>query len=635
MDFFDRQENARRQTGRLVLFFALAVLLTLLAVNVAFYFLLDFFDGEAGNNLLWHRWSVQAVLGTAIIIVTGSLIEYSRLSGGGTALAKMVGARHVAYDTTDPAERQFRLVVEEMAIASGMPVPELYVMDREPGINAFVAGLRLDDTVMVLTRGALEEFSRDELQAVVGHEFSHILNADMRLNMRLMMLLAGILALGQMGSFLMRIGGRVRASRSSRRGGVVHLFIVGLVLWLIGYIGLFFGRLIKAAISRQREFLADASSVQFTRNPDGLADALIRIQMQQEGSWLENLHAEDMSHLCFGETLHFSQLMATHPPLEARIRALGPEYAIRARARRRTLAQAAETAAVRAPAPSAAHVEKPPIDFVPAAVATAAVVPALMLARVGSVNPAQLACARTLHQRLPARVLQALQTSRGAEALLFALLARQGGIDPQAMQSFLREHRAELLEDVRQLHAALDGLELAFALPLTELALPRLHSLLPEAQRTLLERLQAFARLDGRLSTFEFALIMLLRKQLQLLPVTRGVPLADCLPAVSLLVGILLHAGGLRDDALQHTHARLLRTLTPAALPLPPDAAPRFSRLAVEAARLAGLPLRDKRQVLELAATAVLADGRVAIEEYELLRVVAALLDCPMPVLET
>ncbi|MFN3586600.1 MAG: M48 family metallopeptidase, partial [Moraxellaceae bacterium] len=564
----------------------------------------------------------------------GSLREYWRLAGGGKSLAQMVGARPVAFDTTDPAERRFRQVVEEMAIASGTPVPALYVMDREPGINAFVAGLGLDDTVMVITGGALRNFTRDELQAVVGHEFSHILNADMRLNLRLMMWLGGILALGQLGSFMMRVSGHVRGS-DERRGGIIYLIVAGFMIWLIGYIGLFFGRLIKAAISRQREFLADASSVQFTRNPDGLAAALSRIQAQTNGSWLRNLHAEDMSHLCFGETLRFSRLLATHPPLEERIAALGPQYVLRARTRRRELRDAAETAGMRVPdaepAPSDVPAEKPPLEFV-AGAATAMAVPVLM-AQVGAVNPAQLACARTLYQRLPARVSRAMQTCRGAEAVLYAMLARHGAHGRDKLATFLASRRPEMQEDACQLYDALDGFELQFALPLTELAMPRLQALAPEAQRKLLEHLQAFARLDGRLSTFEFALLMLLRKQLHLLPAARPLQLADCLPAVSQLVAILLRAGGHHGEDLARLHARLLRTLTPTPQPLPAGDGLRFSRLAVEVGRLAGLPLRDKRLVLELAATAVLADARVALEEYELLRVVAALLDCPMPVL--
>lgn len=655
MDFFEHQASARRQTGRLLFYFVTAVLLIVMAVNFAFYFLVSFMaQGQAGSPL-WHDWSPQAVMGTLILIGGGSLLEYLKLRGGGRALAEMVGARRIDYATTQPGERQLINIVEEMAIASGVRPPMVYVMDAEPGINAFVAGLSLDDTVMVVTQGALDTFDRDEMQAVAGHEFSHILNGDMRLNVRLMALLAGILAIGQMGGFLIRLswdGGSRRSSRSDRRGGVIHLFVVGLMLWLIGYIGLFFGRLIKAAISRQREFLADASSVQFTRNPSALANALLKIMYGSQRSWLHNLHAEDMSHLCFGETLRFSALLATHPPLEERIRVLGPEYLVRGRVRQRALRQQQERVADRVPGdmvveePSRPVVKDLPlIPFVGAGspslveqAADAGIAPVLsgqavsLLARTGTVNPAELASAVELHRRLPDGVSSALQTSIGSQALLFALVARQNNLPMPQLQAFLRERLPSLERDILRLHDQLEGLGMRFALPLTELALPRLQILPLHEQKELLSRLQLFARLDHRISTFEFALLMLLRKQLQK-PAARSVKLEQCMDVVSLVIAILLHAGGLRDADLERMHARLMRTVTPRSMPLPVVGPARFSHLAREVQTLAGLPFHERKLVLELAATAVLADAEVQLEEYELLRVVSALLDCPMPLL--
>lgn len=646
MNFFEHQANARRQTGRLLLYFITAVVLTVLAVNAGMYLLGWFMMRNIEGNWLWHEWSAQALVGTLMVIVGGSLIEYLHLRGGGQAVAEMMGGRRIDFSTRELKERQFINVVEEMSIASGVPAPMLYVMEREQGINAFVAGLSLDDTVMVATKGALEAFTRDELQAVVGHEFSHILNGDMRLNVRLISLLAGILTLGQIGSFIMRAAGSFR-SRSSRndRGGVPHLFVVGLLLWLVGSIGLFFGRLIKAAISRQREFLADASSVQFTRNPDGLAGALIKIKNNTEKSWLGNIRAESMSHMCFGETLHFSALFATHPPLEERIRVLGRSYLVKDRIYQREQRQQQTAAQVAVDqgmgmAPDGPR-ELPPIPFdiaslktaAPLEVVTALTVPAL-LARAGTVNPQQLASAQELHRRLPARVQLALQTSIGAQALLYALMASQSAATPVQMKRFLGEREPALVEQVQDILRSLEGLDLSFALPLTELAIPRLHVLAESLQRDFLARLQAFALLDQQLSTYEFALLMLLRKQLHVMPAPRPVRLEQCLPMIALLVATLLRTGGMEGEALARAYQRLMRTVAAQVPPLPETDARRFRDIATGLHVLTGLSIADRKQVLELAATTVLADGEVRREEYELLRVMAALLDCPMPLLQ-
>lgn len=675
MDFFEHQANARRQTGRLLVYFLAAVGFTLLAINGLLFGIGRWMDIPMQGGVFWHVWTPQAVVGTLLIIGVGSLREYLMLRGGGIALAESMGARRLDFATTDLAERQFLNVVAEMSIASGVPAPTLFVLDNETGINAFVAGLSLDQTVMVVTGGALGQFNRDELQAVVGHEFSHILNGDMRLNVRLLALLAGILAIGQVGGFLVRISldtsrRRSRRGSDSRKGGVApHLAVLGAAMWLVGYIGLFFGRLIKAAISRQREFLADASSVQFTRNPDGLASALLKIRDQH--SWLSGLYAETMSHMCIAESLDFSSWLATHPPLEERVAVLGKHYLVRDRVRqreqRRQVETAAEVAAVQGLSPvltppspaelppdvpvvreleplawsgtlvpgNAAEAAAPLLAAAGAAmVATVAAGPAALVARAGTVNPAELASAQALFRRLPSGVQQALESCEGAQVLLLALAARQNAASPAVIAAFLEAEVPAQAVRVQALYRSLDGLELAFALPLTELALPRLQLMEHEAARAYLLKLQKLAQLDHRLSTFEFGLLMLMRKQLQMLPRPRPLKLGQCVPAVTMLVATLLRAGGMQGEQLQRTFQRLLRTVVTPPPDLPVADATRLSLLGRYLYLLGGLSLADKKNLLELAATAVLADGKVQLEEYELLRVVAALLDCPMPVLE-
>ncbi len=642
MDFFEHQANARRQTGRLLLYFSLAVLLTIAAVNAGLFVLGRLIHATHGY-WYWHDWSSRAVLAVLLVVLGGSLLEYLRLRGGGQAIAEMMGGRRVDFATGNPHERQFINVVAEMAIASGVPAPVLYVMDREYGINAFVAGLNIDETALVVTGGALEAFSRDEMQAVVGHEFSHILNGDMRLNVRLMALLAGILAIGQIGGFLLRLSFPAPSSeRDDNRRIVPQLIVVGLLLWAVGALGLFFGRLIKAAISRQREFLADASSVQFTRNPDGLASALLKIKHASGHSWLGNIRAESMSHMCFGETLHFSALFATHPPLDERIAMLGRQYLVRDRVRQREQRRQTETAAAVASS-QGLSVPSRPRDLPPIAYFSGTAMPApgelrelaapaaALVARAGTVRPDELDSASELHRRLPMGVQDALQDSRGAQALLYALIARQNAAPAEILRNFLQQHEPQLVDRVSVLFRLLEGLDLCYALPLTELALPRLQLLEATAQREFLGRLQAFAQLDRRLSTFEFALLMLLRKQLHVGPRPRSVRLAQCEPMLAVMVATFLRTGGMEGERLERTYQRLMRTVSSSPPALPAPGFTRLSQLAMGMQVLAGLSLPDRRNVLELAATAVLADAEVRLEEYELLRVVAALLDCPMP----
>ncbi len=286
MDFFEHQDVARRKTGLMILYFCVAVVLTItgvyLATAVAFHFAQSTSDGSAQPPLdLWDPTLAAGVAGTTLIVIAlGSLYKISVLSGGGTAVAEALGGRPIEPSTRDLDERVVLNVVEEMAIASGTPVPPVYLLGDEEGINAFAAGHSGGDAVIGVTRGCVRLLSRDELQGVIAHEFSHILNGDMRLNIRLIGVVHGILVVALAGYFIMRsVGYSSHRSRSNRNsgGGVIAIIVFGLSLYVIGYLGVFFGKLIKSAVSRQREFLADASSVQFTRNPGGITGALQKI----------------------------------------------------------------------------------------------------------------------------------------------------------------------------------------------------------------------------------------------------------------------------------------------------------------------------------------------------------------------
>src|ERR1022692_718183 len=327
MDFFERQDQARRNTKLLVVYFVLGVAMLILAVYAA---TLAIFTGVASRHhhrydeqvqmVLWNpQLFLGAAVGTLAVIALGSGFKTLELAQGGSTVATMLGGRLVDPTTANPDERKLRNVVEEMALAAGGPVPQIYLLPDEHGINAFAAGHSTSDAVVAVTAGAVKLLSRDELQGVIGHEFSHILNGDMRLNLRLMGVIFGILCLAVIGRVLLY-------TRSSNSKDKNPLPLLGLALLVIGWIGVFFGRLIQAAVSRQREFLADASSVQFTRNPAGLSGALQKIG--GVGSLIESPHAGEANHIFFSDGLGkpFFQMMDTHPPLAERIRAIDPSW---------------------------------------------------------------------------------------------------------------------------------------------------------------------------------------------------------------------------------------------------------------------------------------------------------------------
>ncbi|MGD9592503.1 MAG: M48 family metalloprotease, partial [Candidatus Berkiella sp.] len=343
MNFFEHQEKAKKKTFWLVLYFIIAIVCIILFIDVVFaaaiiyaqpehyfatsnvYTINDAMSNLNQNAIIDLMIGVTVLVSPVIILVIfiGTLWKMYSLRDGGIAVAQMVQAQPISPSTTNFLEKRFINIVEEMSIASGVQVPKLFVM-QDKAINAFVAGIKPEDTVMVVTQGALEQLTRDELQSVVGHEFSHILNSDMQISVKLMGILGGLLLIGQAGYFMLRILGssnRRSSSSSNKKGSgniVIVILIIGLGLLILGYIGLFFGRLIKAAVSRQRELLADASSVQFTRNPQGLVFALRRILESEKGTYLSSKNVEDISHLCFCTprwTL-FQSLLATHPPLE-------------------------------------------------------------------------------------------------------------------------------------------------------------------------------------------------------------------------------------------------------------------------------------------------------------------------------
>jgi Zn-dependent protease with chaperone function len=635
MDFFAQQARVRGGSRRLVALFVLAVIAIVAAIDAVVWISMGHHsvDGEPpASNLSLLVISSVAVLGG---IGLGSLFRIISLSGGGKTVAESVGAVSVPPDTRDPQLRQLRNVIEEVAIAAGVPVPDIYLMEEEPGINAFAAGYSASDAAVCVTRGCLDHLSRDELQGVIAHEFSHVLNGDMRLNIRLMGLLFGILVLAIVGRKVIWFG----SGRSSRRdGGGGQVWMIGLALIVVGYIGYFFARLIQAAVARSRESLADASAVQFTRQTDGIAGALKKIAILSEGSELQVANRQEVAHMLFGEAGKFNALFATHPPLLQRIRALEPGF------REEELTQLAVSLQRAAAAPPVAASANKPADpqGAPGVVLPPVLpaVPGLAVVAGGLAAAPRFQRAAALHQAMPATLTMAVQQP---ESALVVVLALATSMDAE-LQPMQRRIVADALgDDVQQAVWTMAG-ELArlppiARLPLAALAFPALKQLQEGRQQTLLGTLDALVRADGKVDLNEYCLARLLRMQLQEARQPRRTPidglkkLPACRESVILLCAIVA-AGGCSDEAsarrawllaMQHAFPGEAIEWSP-----PPAAwqAP-FERALDD---LDGLMPVAKELLIQSLLAAINADGQVSVEEAELLRVICASLHCPVPV---
>jgi Zn-dependent protease with chaperone function len=672
MDFFEAQARAKKRTARLVTMFILAVIGTI----VAMYFAALLIFSQAGHRHS-HRWSrydyyappddvptevavwqpslfAGVAFTTIAVVAIGSLYKWSQFSAGGSAVAESVGARRVDPATRDLHERKLLNVVEEMAIASGVPVPAVYVLDEEPGINAFAAGLTTSDAVVTVTRGTLEKLNRDELQGVIGHEFSHILNGDMRLNLRIAATIFGILALGLLGRGVLWSLSNVRvSSRRDRNGGgiVVALLAIGVALVVIGYVGYFFGRLIQAAVSRQREFLADASSVQFTRNPAGITGALKKIGGYELGSTMAHNQSAAIGHFFFAQGFRtgITGLWATHPPLEDRIRAVDPQWDGQFVAPQ-DVGTEKEPASPARPATPPAPLFDPVATVIAASALPAATPPMLSpgaataaVSAIGKLTPAQIANAQLLLESTPARLRTAAQTPTEVRVLLFGLLLdRDAEIRNRQRSMVASRAGAEALRMLDELDAALRELRDEHRLPLLQIALPVLRSTPKNDIQRFLETLDELITADGRISPFELAMEKMLKRTLALgrAPSSAAVQVYSfeaVAGEIATVLSVLASestsdpAGAAQAFAVGAAQLKLIETH----LTYRPEEAGNLDALdaALEKLATASLPIRQR--TLVAAAHVVQADGQVLVTEFELLRAFAAALDVPMPPLAT
>lgn len=627
IDFFGRQQQARSTTRYLLGYLVLVMVLIALAVNIFFYVIAVFTGYDDGQgSWLWHVWSAKAYGATAILIIFGSIVEWYLLREGGVALAKMIQASKIDFATPDPQQQQLVNVCEEMAIAAGMSMPSLYVLHQEKTINAFVAGYKLQDSILVVTQGTLEHLNRDELQAVIGHEYSHIINGDMRLNTYLVSILAGIVNIGQAGDYLIRLSylGWQKQLKPKQALPMPIIYIAGLIIWLIGYIGLFFARLVKAAISRSRENLADAASVQFTRHPEALASALYKIS--QQGSLLQNRYAEQLSHMCFANSVLFAPYLASHPPIKQRINIISPSFLTRIKYR-----QDSVTAAQPQPKTSSSIIQADGLIAF-STIELPIIVSTITASKVGELQWQDLMSAQYLHRQLAVEISRALQGTQGAKAVIFALVANQ----QKALNTFVSDffsQQAAFAQWVIQLQAHLSNMDQRLALPIVELAMPRLQALTEQEQQSFMSELKRFVgQIDN---VFEFALLSLIEQQLSKnKTIFRQLSLVRLAQPCAELIATLLHYGAHPIQVQKQIYQQLMSTMFAKDTPIMPIIEKNNFKLLAKALRqLQYLTPKAKQQLITLAAATIESDGMLHRTEYELLRVLAALLDCPMPLL--
>jgi Zn-dependent protease with chaperone function len=643
MDFFEHQDRARRNTGLLVVYFVAAVILIILAVYLAIAGVLFYGESKRGQPTLWFPDVFATVaIGTTMVIAMGSLFKIAQLSSGGETVANSLGGRPVLPNTQVLSERILLNVVEEMALASGTPVPPVYLMDDELAINAFAAGTSPQNAVIGVTRGALETLKRDELQGVIAHEFSHILNGDMRLNIRLIGVLNGILLIAMIGWFLMRTGNaRSYSNSDSDKKGGNPLPLIGMLLYVIGYVGIFFGHLIKSAVSRQREYLADASAVQFTRYPPGICGALKKIGGLVGGARLQTPNAEEASHMFFGNALKASFLnaLSTHPPLADRVRRIEPSFDGTFPQTLPVTHSPAElidprTLSERRAGATGVHA---------AAVAGAqgfAFEPAAAVAQVGNPTTQHIEYASSLVASLPPELAADVRDPLGAVATIYALLLDDD--EPDVRQRQLEYLAANVnpraCAETMRIRPYAAKVEAEVKLPLVSMVLPALHDLSPAQLAAFRKDVIWLIKADRRVSLFEYGVHRLILKRLlprlerQPVKVVKYTSLSPLLAPCRGLLSALAHAAGDEQRtmaAFQRGVAKLLGDSARVEL---------FSReqsglSVVDAAldQLAGASPQIKKRVIEACAECIGADGHVTVEEAELLRIISDALDCPMP----
>ncbi|HET9388799.1 MAG TPA: M48 family metallopeptidase [Steroidobacteraceae bacterium] len=665
MDFYARQAAARGQTRWLVLAFVLSLLAVALALDLVLFSFLA--SAGADRPLIEPLQFAQQNPGVAVfstLIVMGvlglaSLYKTMELRGGGGVVARSLGGVLVSPDTTDLKRKRLLNVVSEMAIASGVPMPEVYVLEQELAINAFAAGHTAANAAITVTQGALDQLNRDQLQGVIGHEFSHILNGDMRLNVQLMGWVFGLFVVALIGRLLLNFSPRNRRGNN----GIVALAFAIVVL---GYVGLFLGRLMQAAVSRQRERLADASGVQFTRNPQGLKEALVKIAVLPEGSRLSSPHAEQAAHMFFAEGL--DRLFATHPPLMERIRELDPHFDERELARMSAELEAAQGASEPPGGPGSGELEpaaapgaRPSVRVAPfpaagsvpgpGVVAAAAGISALasegtptgaaataqpVVSRVGRVDAVHIRQAQAIQLAMPEGLTGIMQSPGKSQAFVLALLLSQ---EPP-----VRERQLAILGQalsvanfavVQQLTPLADGIEPLLRLPVLQQLFPALRRAPVPQRKALAQLVNELIHADNRIDAFEFSLAKLfetlINDELQARVPHGTLSLEDAQNEIHVLFATLAQLGAQNAQGARMAYEAGMSGVLPMRRPAYAELPDWPRQLSEALTRLDQLHPFAKKVVIDGLVKTIASDDVMNEAEAELLRTVCALMHCPLP----
>lgn len=610
MNFWGKQQQTKRYILLLILLFSLATIFTIFVINLMVgIFVYPFLPTQ---SVIWHQFTGFIVASMLLVIIGGSIWEAYRLKNGGFALAKRLGARRIQFKTSVPEENILKNVVEEISIASGIAMPALYVMDDEVGVNAFMAGYRAQDMILVVTWGLLQTLDRHELQGVIGHEFSHIYHGDTQLNLRLVAWVGGLLVVSQIGSWIAQTGFSLQREVQRERRADALFVVLGGVIWLAGSLGVLVARFLKYAVIKQREFLADTASMQFTRN-SGILQALLRIRAHHIGTQLHGVYTESISHFCFGQALHANTWVSTQPDLDTRIYALSPTALRRARVQERIIARQQSDRLRHVPDPEA-HADKRHKD------ATLDWQPPYPLPKVriqpqttgikDAVNPLnpeyRLAATR------PDIIKRALSTPTGCRELLAAILALR-----QRSSHELDTHQVS-----RAITEALQTLDQRLHVSIFMQAVEAQGNLPASAGRQLLTRLSDIIQRDGYIGLLDILLLERVKSRLGLLPQVVPVALDQCTYTIVILIEALLHVQEITRVQQAKVRDKILKTiLSPwqfnQVVNLIVTQQPVNLGLALY--QLSGLLKRERMNILAAAETCLWSDTAITQEEQDVL----------------
>jgi len=663
MDFFEQQDQARKTTGRLIILFSLAVLLIMTIVYFVVAAVVLWYRGRAGARSTTQEivaswsWSdffdpyLMVTVGVCVlaVIAGASLYKLMQLRAGGQVIAESLGGRLLDPGSNDLTERKVLNIVEEMAIASGTPVPPVYMMDDEQSINAFAAGYQPDDAVIGVTRGTVEKLDRDELQGVIAHEFSHILNGDMRMNIRLIGVLHGILVIGIIGSVMLRAvfygaaaGG---SSRGGRKGNPLPLIVLAIVLMIVGYVGTFFGKMIKAAVSRQREYLADAAAVQFTRLPDGIAGALKKIGGTVSRGRLGSANAQIASHMYFAEgvAVPIKMLFSTHPDLNDRIKRIDPQWdgtfpdvSPKAEPVQQTYVEAAAGEAVTQSEQE--RRKQAGLTILGGAVAAEMLGSGAAVAQVGRPTDQHIRYARQLIDSLPKALREAAHSAYGARAVVYALLLDDDQTIRSGQWQRLNEHAdANVVEETKKLEPAVGEMRDEARLPLIDLCMPALKELSPDQYEAFRANMMALIQSDEKIDLFEWVLQQIVLASLEpqyrqvKRPMVQYYNLKGLRHSCEIVLSTLTYIGHTSQQSIEHAFAEGAAQLGLGQLQQRSKGECTLDAMNTALGHFKQVVPKSKRTVLQAVASCIAADKEITVREGELMRGIADALACPMP----